>query len=146
MMSMFRTAGVTIPRGLDEARWHGTPLLTSRPRLVTGDRLFVIGDASGYVEPFTGEGISSAFESAQAVASLLASADAEWNPSLAVLWEETHRNAVRSRQTTCRVLSWILRHPSAVAASLAVCRTFPKVAQSVISHLNQPLTCLEQTG
>lgn len=146
MMSLFRTAGVTIPRGLGEARWHGTPLLTSRPRLVAGDRLFLLGDASGYVEPFTGEGISSAFEGAQAVASLVASTRAEWNPSLAVLWEETHGSVMRKKQSACRALSWVLRRPTAAAASLALCRTFPKVAQLVICHVNQPPTWLGQTG
>jgi len=36
--------------------WKGTPELTRRPRQPGAERLFAVGDAGGYVEPFTGEG------------------------------------------------------------------------------------------
>lgn len=45
------------PAALASARWLGTPRLTRR-RVQTGlSRVLVAGDAAGYVEPFTGEGM-----------------------------------------------------------------------------------------
>ena len=44
--------------GLLDVQWHGTPGLTRRTRPLARDRLFYLGDAAGYVEPFTGEGIA----------------------------------------------------------------------------------------
>ena len=38
--------------------WKGTPHLTRQSPRLGGERLFVLGDAAGYVEPFTGEGMA----------------------------------------------------------------------------------------
>ncbi|MEC7846877.1 MAG: FAD-dependent oxidoreductase, partial [Gemmatimonadota bacterium] len=37
--------------------WKGTPPLTRRLSSLGEERLFLVGDAAGYVEPFTGEGM-----------------------------------------------------------------------------------------
>ncbi len=47
--------------------WSGTPTLTRRPLAPAADRLFLVGDAAGYVEPFTGEGIGWAIAAARAL-------------------------------------------------------------------------------
>jgi len=136
---MLLTAGIKLPESVRRADWHGTPPLTSRPTRVADDRLFVIGDAGGYVEPFTGEGMAAALEGASWVVPLTAEACADWNPSLAERWEEIHRRVVRDRQTTCRRLAWTLRHPAAVAIALTLCRWFPSAARRVVHRVNQPL-------
>lgn len=51
-------AGQAIPEGLNEAQWTGTPALTRSSVHQAGERLFLIGDAAAYVEPFTGEGMA----------------------------------------------------------------------------------------
>ena len=51
-------AGAPALEGLLDVQWHGTPGLTRRTRPLARDRLFYLGDAAGYVEPFTGEGIA----------------------------------------------------------------------------------------
>jgi flavin-dependent dehydrogenase len=43
---------------LSHADWQGTLPLTRRTDPVAARRIFLIGDAAGYVEPFTGEGIA----------------------------------------------------------------------------------------
>src|SRR5439155_17458214 len=58
--------------------WKGTPGLTRRARHVAAERLFVLGDAASFVEPFTGEGIAWALGSAIAVAPLAARAVQNW--------------------------------------------------------------------
>jgi flavin-dependent dehydrogenase len=135
--SILLAAGIAVPAGLDQAEWRGRPPLTSRPSRVAAERLFVIGDASGYVEPFTGEGIAAAFESALAVAPLLVPAAQHWQPSLSEMWEEVHRRAVRERQGASRVLAWTLRRPWTTAAALGVCRAFPPAAKYLIRRINR---------
>jgi flavin-dependent dehydrogenase len=130
------TASVVAPDKLRAATWRGTPALTSRPRRVAGDRIFLIGDAGGYVEPFTGEGMAAAIESALAVTPLVVRGAREWNTALPAAWEATHRRVVRDRQHTSRRLSWALRRPWATAASIGVCRMLPSLATSIIAKTN----------
>lgn len=132
----FAKAGIPAPPGLTEATWHGTPPLTSKPKHVAAERLFLAGDASGYVEPFTGEGMAAAFESAAAVTPLVVQAVSAWHPELAARWEALHRRLVRDRQATCRQLAWILRRPWAVGAAMGVCRAYPRLAQRLIARVN----------
>ena len=49
------------------ADWRGTVGLTRRRKKLAATRLFAVGDAAGYVEPFTGEGMSWAIRSGLAV-------------------------------------------------------------------------------
>jgi flavin-dependent dehydrogenase len=57
---------------LESLSWRGTPLLTRRTRPLASHRCLLIGDAAGYVEPFTGEGIGWAIHSALMATTLLA--------------------------------------------------------------------------
>lgn len=59
------------PLPLGSARIRGTPPLTHHRRLSEG-RVFRVGDAAGYVEPFTGEGIGWALTSGRLAGSALA--------------------------------------------------------------------------
>ena len=136
--SILLAAGLPVPVGIDQAVWRGRPPLTSRPRRVAAERLFVVGDAGGYVEPFTGEGIAAAFESALAVTPLVIQGCLDWHASLADSWEITHRRVVREPQSTSRVLAWTLRRPWRVATALGVCRVFPPAANYLIRRINRP--------
>ena len=69
---LLHEAGWPAPDGLAELPWRGTPPLTRQARQVAAERLFVVGDAAGYVEPFTGEGMAWALASGTAVAPLAA--------------------------------------------------------------------------
>jgi 2-polyprenyl-6-methoxyphenol hydroxylase-like FAD-dependent oxidoreductase len=79
--TILREVGWPAPPALAEEPWKGTPALTRRARRLAGHRCFVVGDAAGYVEPFTGEGMAWAVMSAAAVA---ASACAESSPGYSV--------------------------------------------------------------
>lgn len=52
---------------LEEVHFQGTPLLTQKSSRLALQRVFIIGDAASYIEPFTGEGMAWAFCSAQLV-------------------------------------------------------------------------------
>lgn len=127
-----------LPRMLDEnnLQWRGTPPLTARAKRVSSQRIFLVGDAAGYVEPFTGEGIRWALQSGGGVAEFVARAAIGWNPSIARDWEVWYRTHVRREQLLCRQLSWGLKHAPARWIAHQLLRARPSVAQSMISRLN----------
>jgi flavin-dependent dehydrogenase len=97
--------------GLEAAAWRGTPGLTRRLRPIAEERLLVLGDAAGYVEPFTGEGIAWALDSARAIGPLAARGIARWDARVAREWEVLHGRVVRRRQVFCRAAATVLRRP-----------------------------------
>jgi flavin-dependent dehydrogenase len=143
--SILLAAGLPVPANACQATWRGRPPLTSRPGRVAAERLLVIGDAGGYIEPFTGEGIAAAFESALAVSPQVTQGCLDWDASLATTWEREHQLLVHEQQMTCRVLAWTLRRPWSVSAALGVCRAFPPAANYLIRRINRPLEPLGRT-
>ena len=83
--------------------------LTSSAGRVAAEQLFVVGDAASYVEPFTGEGIAAALESAWLAAPLVDCAVKGWDVSLSREWERVYARSIRRRQWICRGASWVLR-------------------------------------
>ncbi len=124
--------GVKVPDGLAHARWRGTLPLTRVAREIAGHRLFVLGDAAGYVEPFTGEGIAWALTSALAVASL---ACQPWSPKLAHRWRQRQR-FLRRGQIFCQGVAWLLRYPVCSKAMTLVLSRWPKLAEPIVRSLN----------
>lgn len=124
-----------IPVGYSSAEWHGTPPLTSAPRNVAGERIFLIGDAAGYVEPITGEGVAFAIESAIAAAELACEGIKGWSPALAYRWRQQHSAIVRQRQRMCRYLSTLLRYPRGLDLGLRLGAWFPQVTRAIISRM-----------
>jgi 2-polyprenyl-6-methoxyphenol hydroxylase-like FAD-dependent oxidoreductase len=95
---------------LTSQSWSATPLLTRSSLTSAQHRLFLLGDSVGYVEPFTGEGMSWAFEGAKELFKLTHSLDInnskeierKWN-----LWNNTHR---QTRQRVCKWVASQSRH------------------------------------
>jgi flavin-dependent dehydrogenase len=133
---MLRDAGLHVLDDWSHVSWHGTPPLTGRPNRVAAERLFVIGDASGYVEPFSGEGMATALQSALAVAPLAVAAARDWRSSLVEEWTAVERRLVVDQQSTCRQLAWMLRRPLVAAMALRICRVQPWVAQRFIAKVS----------
>lgn len=131
-------AGISFPADLMNAHWRGTPPLTSRPRHVAAERVLLIGDAGGYIEPFTGEGMAFALEAANAITPLVVQAVQSWKPAIGENWELLHRRMVRDRQRTCRQLAWVLRRPWAASLTLSICRVMPAIAERMIHNTTYP--------
>jgi flavin-dependent dehydrogenase len=117
-------------------RVRGTIPLTRRTRRVADHRLFLLGDACGYVEPFTGEGMAIALETALAVVPLAASAKMGWRPSFVREWQKTIRRLTARRNALCRGVSELCRHPWLVDAALATVRHGPRWIDSLVSRMN----------
>ena len=137
IVSILTEAGMAIPAGLEQAAWQGTPPLTRRAGRVAGQQLFVLGDATGYVEPFTGEGMAWGLNSALAVAPLVVQACREWDDAWADQWERTHRQLVQRRAGICRFLAALLRRPWAVSAALGTCRWLSWLPRYAMASINR---------
>ena len=137
-MDVLRTAGLPDFGPIRNADWKGTPALTRTSRHIAGPRWFAIGDAAGYVEPFTGEGIGWALASALAVAPLAARGVAAWDGDLVKGWSQAHRRAVGRRQVACRAIAWALRRPRLCATAVRVLQFAPRMASPVIGTLHRP--------
>jgi flavin-dependent dehydrogenase len=111
------------------AAWHGTPPLTRRPPRLWHERVLLVGDAAGYVEPFTGEGMSWALRSALAAAEL---AREGWTEDSGLRWERMHRQAIGGRQLRCRALTLLLRAPRLVRAAVRVLERAPVFARPFV--------------
>ncbi len=118
-------SGILQSAGIDSTWMHdgfslrGTPPITQFSSRVADERLFLIGDAAGYVEPFTGEGMAAAIEGAIAVAPFALASAKQWNDRLANQWQVDYTRLIRSRQLICRSLAWLLRHPHVLQWGLA---------------------------
>jgi flavin-dependent dehydrogenase len=113
-------AGVRHAVPLDSIDWAGTPPLTRRLVDPAARGIFVIGDAAGYVEPFTGEGMAWAFAAAEAVVPFIAQS-LELEDGRAERQWVTHRaRLLRRDQRWCRLLALAVRRPALVAAAVAL--------------------------
>ncbi len=130
-------AGFALPRLLESSRWQLTPALTRRAGLFAGHRFLLLGDATGYVEPFTGEGMAWALAAGAAVAPFVEEAQGEWSTDLERRWQRRLVDLTISRQRLCSVLSTLLRQPLATKAAFSIGCQWPAIPQRVISSLNQ---------
>ncbi len=127
-----------LPRigSLGSAALRGTAPLTRRASRVSSHRLFAIGDAAGYAEPFTGEGMAWAVLSASMVVPVAMAAIDDWSPDLELSWTNTYRTAIRGRQKRCYRLARLLRSPWLVSGAVAALARFPNLAQPFVRRMN----------
>jgi flavin-dependent dehydrogenase len=118
--------------------WKGTPMLTRRPAELAGPRWLRVGDAAGYVEPFTGEGMAWALGAAAAAAPLVVAGVRAWSPGLESRWRAVHREQVGARQRLCRGVAWLSRRPGLARSGLALLRAAPWIAAPLTRHTAHP--------
>ncbi len=131
-------AGFPPIAGLETGHWQGTAGLTRQTRPLAEDRLFLLGDAAGYVEPFTGEGIAWALVSGRAIAPLASQAMEKWDPSIGRAWSSLHRRLIGRRQVVCRAFALLLRQPLLASIGFEVLSRAPASARFVFRRLNAP--------
>lgn len=133
--AILRQAGSPPVPGVELLAWKGTPALTRRPAAVAGERWLAVGDAAGYVEPFTGEGMAWAVASGAAAATLAA----DWHPGRAAEWERYFARRLRPRQRVCRATAAVLRSPRLCKLTVSLLSLAPAAARPVTHLLNRPL-------
>ena len=118
------------------ASWRATPSLTRRSSPPAAARLLLLGDAAGYVEPFTGEGMGWALVGALAVVPLVLQGQAEWSRGLEREWARRHARLIGSRQRLCHGLAFALRRPDLSRALLAAAGRWPALTAPLFQHLD----------
>jgi 2-polyprenyl-6-methoxyphenol hydroxylase-like FAD-dependent oxidoreductase len=130
---ILQEAGIRLPQAESStgglaSGWRGTGPLTHRLNRAASHRLFVVGDALRYVEPFTGEGMAWALTNAWHVAPLVAAGVEQWSGDLATRWDS---GAFSPPAHGCRWLASAARWPRTVrwaVAGLAQVPTLPRLA------------------
>ncbi|HWE38443.1 MAG TPA: hypothetical protein VG406_17860 [Isosphaeraceae bacterium] len=131
-------AGFPPVPALESAEWRGTPALTRRASPLGDERLLLLGDAAGYVEPFTGEGMAWAIASGLAIAPIAVRAIEGWTPSLIREWSSLHHRIVGRRQLVCRAASVVLRRPWLMPLAFGALALWPGASGYVVRRLNAP--------
>ncbi|MBM4115368.1 MAG: NAD(P)/FAD-dependent oxidoreductase [Phycisphaerae bacterium] len=121
---------------VESARWTGTPWLTRQRSTLAMPGILVAGDAAGYVEPFTGEGMSWALASGCAAGQLAARMIHE--PSCWLQWPAHWEGLLRRDRWRCRLVAHLLRSPRTVHAGLTVARRWPTIAARLARTIGQP--------
>jgi flavin-dependent dehydrogenase len=132
-------AGFPAVPGIDTLAWRGTPALTRTASRLSAHRALVLGDAAGYIEPFTGEGMAWAMTSAVAVAELAPAAVEHFDTAVERAWSKTHRSIVTRRQWFCRAISAGLRWPGLVYRAVDLLSCAPVLVGPFVRHVNAPM-------
>ena len=131
-------AGLSLPDAPPRHGWKGTPALTRSATRPGAPGLFLVGDAAGYLEPFTGEGMSWAVESARALTPLAAEvAERGWRPGDLERWDTLRRRTLGPR-VLIRTVSWLTRSPRRMHAALNLLSWSPALARSLIRRATGP--------
>jgi menaquinone-9 beta-reductase len=91
--------------------------------------VLAIGDAAGYIEPFTGEGMGWAVASGAAVVPLAAQA---WEAVRVDQWTSLYRRNAARREWLCRAVTWVSRHPSIARALVSIASYLPWLAAPLV--------------
>jgi flavin-dependent dehydrogenase len=143
LASVIEAAGFPAIPALAEADCQGTLPLTRRTTPTAARRLLVLGDAAGYVEPFTGEGMAWALSAAAAATPFIERGLFEWDADVERDWQKVLHRAVFGRQRWCRFFAVALRHPLAMRIVLRTVSMVPSLSRPIIRSLNRPpaMTC-----
>lgn len=132
-------AGFPALPALTQCRWRAVPQLTRTRRALADERLFIVGDAAGYVEPFTGEGMTWALTTALAVVPFAqAAVRGEGALELPRLWTRRCAELLGGSQRRCALLTGALRYPVLVRALLRVLAWQPGLAHPFTAALECP--------
>lgn len=122
--------------------WKGTPELTRRPQRPGAERLFAVGDAAGYLEPFTGEGVFGALAGARMLAPFAARVTNHWEPGLLDDWSRAHARLMGRAQRICRITSFVLARPFLTRALIRALMSHPQLARPMIRRVGAPIPSL----
>jgi len=128
-------AGFTPLPAAAAATWRATPALTRRSTPPAAERVLLLGDAAGYVEPFTGEGMGWALVGALAVVPLVLQGQQEWHQGLEREWARRHARSIGTRQRFCHGLAFALRRPGLSRALLVAAGRWPALTAPLLQHL-----------
>ncbi len=115
---------------------------------ISGNGWCLIGDASGFIDPLTGEGIYNGLLTAEILASeLLAERQNslnDWRPALK-RYAQRRRDLLRSKSRLNTLFQWLIRQPrlvNMIAEFLSVRKTKADVFVGIIGNIYSPISGL----
>lgn len=130
---LWSETGATDHPSIDGADWFGAPELSRTRSRVEGPGLFIIGDAAGYVEPFTGEGMSWALWAGREAATLAAAQRPQPGE-----WTRRFRAGLAARHRRCAVVSSLLRTPRLMDICVHAAASWPAIARAAAARFGAP--------
>ena len=118
--------------GLD---WLGTLPLTRRTTRPAGRRVLLVGDAAGYVEPFTGEGMAWALAAAGSAVPFVRRGLGAWDGSVEREWTTLCDDLTGRQRRRCGMMARALRAPWTVRAAIGLLARWPSLARPVVARL-----------
>jgi len=116
-----------------EARFTGVPPLRRHRTRVQSGRILAVGDAAGFVEPITGEGMSWAIATGAAVVgsarAMIAGTEA------ATCWEQAYRRMMPRRHLRCALVGACIRRPGLVRAAVGASALVPRIRATILAGL-----------
>jgi flavin-dependent dehydrogenase len=135
---ILRDCGQSYMPDIRAAGLHGTGLLTRFRALIGGHRALAVGDACGYVEPFTGEGIAWAVRGAVEVVDLLGRPSAAWPDDMPDRWRHRYGATIGPRQRLCRAARWALHRPRVASGAMAMLALWPSGVGRYLARRDGP--------
>ena len=124
------------PADLRQAQWVSAPHLTQQPSRLGSQRLLMLGDAAGYVEPFTGEGIGWALMQAARILPIADRAVTDWHPDLLAEWTSLHNEIVKKHHRRCRMVCRLLGGVSWTKSIVRTLQFAPWIAAPIIRRVD----------
>lgn len=115
----------------------GTPLLTRKRMMLGSHRALSLGDASGYIEPFTGEGMTWALTAATLLVDALPEDLALWPDDGAARWTAINRRCFRRQHQLCRLLRYALHRPAVYHSALTLMSGMPRAVDKAVHMINR---------
>lgn len=134
---ILREAGFPSVPGLDRAGWSGTVPITRTTRPVAAERTFLVGDAAGYVEPFTGQGMAIALQGAVALSRHVVRSLDGWSPAIAADWKRQYRREIAARAWPAELVARIVRIPWLASITLGLADAFPSAPDVLVRAINR---------
>jgi hypothetical protein len=135
--SILEDSGLPEVPGVGTLPWRGTPRLTRASSVIARNGVYRVGDAAGYVEPFTGEGMAWALAGGMRLGAILGSSARESQAKLEVEWTVAYRREVVKRQAVCRAASLALRTPWMTRGLLRLIGVAPGLARPVMRAMHR---------
>ena len=118
------------------SRWNAAGPLPWKPTRIADESTALVGDAAGYAEPFSGEGMRWAFESAYGLTRAWRQ-HGGWSAAAAQTYSKWHSDHIASRQQKTLRMAWFLEQPTRAYVICKAARTFPRVASWLACNMTR---------
>jgi flavin-dependent dehydrogenase len=134
MLSHFPSLVARVKAARPESRPQGAGPLLRTARALTADRFVLLGDAAGYVDAITGEGVSLALRSAEVLAEVLPEAIARGGTRASLLpYERSARASFARYARLTRGMLQLARRPRLRRSTIRVLGRSPRALELIVA-------------